>query len=292
MQKGFTLIEIIVTIAILIVVVGLISFRSANTFREESDLNKAALDIVSTLRLAQSRSLAAEQASKSGVYFSTSTSPYQYTLYLGSDYSSRAASSDELYDIPGNIEISSIDLAGENEVVFERITGITYQSGNIEIRLKNRPSRIKTIYVESSGKVSLTSSSISDEDRLKDSRHVHFAYSRFIATSTENLVLSFEGGVQEMINISDNILDDQIYWEGEVDVGGSVQELEIITHRLNNPDTLFSIHRDLRYNDKEVDIDIDGDPYYPGHTPILIHYDADGATTQGNSLYVSEPIWQ
>ena len=86
-------------------------------------------------------------------------------------------------------------------------------------------------------------SSPSDENRIKDSRHVHFDYSRVIFTATERLILTLDYDsspiIQEII-IANNLQDGQIFWQG--------QNIKIQTHRLNSPDTQFSIHRDKRYN--------------------------------------------
>lgn len=124
----------------------------------------------------------------------------------------------------------------------------------------------------------------------RDSRHVHFDYSRLISTSTESLILTFtydSSTLQETILIADNLKEGQIFWEGEINVGGEIQKLKIHTHRLNNPDTQFSIHRDRRYNNKALKIEISGDS-----SGSLIEYSADGLSTTKTSIYASEPQWQ
>ena len=125
-------------------------------------------------------------------------------------------------------------------------------------------------------------SSSSDENRIKDSRHVHFDYSRVISTAAERLILTFDYDsspiIQEII-ITDNLQDGQIFWEG--------QNIKIQTHRLNNPDTQFSVHRDRRYNTKNLKIEISGDS-----SGDLIRYQADGQTIKGNSIYVADPNLQ
>lgn len=125
-------------------------------------------------------------------------------------------------------------------------------------------------------------SSPSDENRIKDSRHVHFDYSRVISTAAERLILTFDYDsspiVQEII-IADNLQDGQIIWEG--------QNIKIQTHRLNNPDTQFSLHRDGRYNTKSLKVELSGDA-----SGDLIRYQANGQTAKGNSIYVTDPNLQ
>jgi len=290
---GFTLIELLVIVGISLILI-LLAFPNFRFFGKESDLANSAQEIVNTLRLAQNKTLASEKASQWGVYFKTSTQPHQYTLFEGSSFASRVTSSDEVHQLPKSIEIYEIDLWGGSEVVFERVTGYassTSQIGKVSIRLKDEPSKEKTIYVENSGLISLTNPSTpSDQDRLKDSRHVHFDYNRKISTSTEKLILTFTYDTSittKEIIIAEKIKDDQIYWEGEVDVGGEIQKLKIHTHRLNNLDTQFCIHRDRRYNNKALKVEISGDS-----SGELIKYDASGQTTKGTSIYVSEPSWQ
>ncbi len=131
----------------------------------------------------------------------------------------------------------------------------------------------------------------SDDNRIKDSRHVHFDYSRAVLTATEKLTLIFANSpnpdVSQDIIIADNLIAGQIFWEGEVLVGGEMQAVKIQTHRMNNPDTQFSLRRDKRYNTKAVNMTISGDA-----SGNLIQYQSNGQTTKGTSIYVADPNWQ
>ncbi|KPJ57514.1 hypothetical protein AMJ49_00030 [Parcubacteria bacterium DG_74_2] len=294
-NRSFTLIELLVIIGIFIVLIA-ITIPNFRFFEKELDLNNSAEEIINTLRLAQNKTLASELFSQWGVYFETSTQPHQYTLFQGESFATRATSSDEIHQLPGLIEIYEIDLWGGNEVVFEKVTGFassTSQFGKISTRVKTDPSKNRIIYIENSGLVGLTiPSALSDQNRVKDSRHVHFDYNRGISTSTEKIILTFTYNasiVTKEIIIADNMKDSQIFWEGDVDVGGEIQKLKIHTHRLNDPllTTQFCIHRDRRYNNRALKVEISGDA-----GEDLIQYDATGQTTQGSSIYVSEPIWQ
>lgn len=304
--KGFTIVELLVIVGILIILTA-ITIPNLHFFQKESDLNNTKEEVINTLRLAQNKTLASEGASQYGVYFDATSTPNQYTLFKGRAFSLRATSSDKIYKLPKTIKISEIDLWGGEEVVFARVSGwtsTTDQLGKITLELKIDPSKTKTIYIENSGQVGLTDPPApSDENRIKDSRHVHLYYGgREIVTSTEKLILTFEGLVTEEIIIGDNVKEGQIDWKGTVLVGGNNQILHIHTHRLNDydtpspcsylPCTVFSIQRDQRYNNKALDIDIWGVPGDPAETPDLIRYAANGSTIQGNSDYVSQPFWQ
>lgn len=287
---GFTLVELLITVGILAVLM-IMAVPAFQFFRGESELNETAEEIINTLRLAQNKTLASEGASNYGVHFEGD----KFVLFKGTSYDPLAPDNDT-HNLRKRLEIYEISLAGGgSEIIFEKLIGTTSQSGSVSLRLKADVSKIRTIYVENSGRVDLSSlPTPSDSNRIKDSRHVHFVYSgRTVSTTTEKLILKFDTAVTREIIIAENLKDDQIYWEGEVEVGGSIQKLKIHTHRLNDPytnDTQFCIHRDRRHNNKALSIDISGDL---GATPNLISFSADGlATNKGNSIYVSEPEWQ
>ena len=226
-----------------------------HNFQLETDLDNSAEELINTLRLAQQKTVASEGGSSWGVYFTTSTSPHQYVLFKGSNYLARDASKDEVHKISGVVLISGVNLGGSSEAVFNRISGASLSQGSIALTLKADLSKTKTIYIESSGRVgSGIPIAPSDANRLKDSRHVHADYSRYISTSTENLILTFS--YDNLTQIETMAVAD---WEGEFNVGGQVQKLKISTHRLNQPDSQFSIHRDGRYNSRALKIKLSGD---------------------------------
>lgn len=156
-SSGFTLPEFLVIVAILVILTGL-AVPTFLHFREESDLNDSAEEIVNALRVAQNKTLTSEGASQWGVYFTTSTVPQQYTLFKGNTYQSRVASFDETYRLPRSVEIYELSFGGEESVFFKRITGFassTIQTNRISIRLKNNLAKTRTIKIENSGQVGL-----------------------------------------------------------------------------------------------------------------------------------------
>lgn len=288
---GLALIELLVVMGILLLLAAITIF-GLRTFQQDSTLYNHTQAIIHTLRLAQNKTLASEGASQYGVYFDDSTTPHRYILFQGTSFASRDPILDELFQLPNPLAISNISLGGAKEVVFDRISGSTSQSGQISLQIVADPSKTSTVYIEGSGAVGTIAPAIpSDAAREKDSRHVHIEYGRTINTATEKLVLTFAAATQEII-LSQHIQGGQIYWEGEVTDGGQVQKLKIHTHRLNDISlgTQFSIHRDQRFNTKPLTIDIDAaaDPD-PG---TLIRYDVNGQITPGTSSYVSATIPQ
>jgi len=281
MKKGITLTEIMVVIGILMTVL-LISVPSFVFFQKRSSLDEDSKKTLYLLRLAQNKTLASEDSSQYGIYFDESSLPHQLILFKGESFSSRDISSDKVYAFSELVEISEINLGGASEVVFEKITGFSSQLGFVSLRLKSDPEQTRTIYIEDSGLVSFESSGLPGNGRIADTRHMHFEYTRFIDTATERVVLQFEGGVNKEIIILDNLQEDNFYWEGEVDVVGELQVLKIHTHILNDPYTLFCVHRDRRYNNKALTISISGDI-----SGSLADYTADGSEVSFGSIYVN-----
>lgn len=285
--KAFTLIETLLVIAFIGILLGLGISALRFTVRE-AELGETADGLMRTLRSARERTLRSDDASQYGVRFATSSVPAIYTLFKGPSYALRDSSADVAYRIPKDIVLFDVELGGGTEVVFTRLTGESSASGSIGIRVAADPGKTRRIYVDASGQVGKSALSIPSDTRDTDARHVHVSYSRYISTTTENLVLDFDGGaVTETIAISGSIEDEEITWEGTVTVGGEAQKLRIHTHRFNSPDTQFSIHRDRRYNNKSLTITLSGDS-----TGTLVEYAADGLSTTNSSLYAEEPEWQ
>lgn len=289
MKKAFTFIELIIVIAIFLALTTF-SLSAFFRFRRESALTNNAEEIIGALRMAQNRTLISKNLSRYGVYFKTTVSPHQYILFQGESYALRNDSFDETYEISSDVKIFEIDLAGGSEVVFNRLTGTTSQSGAISLRLDKDHSKTKIIHIKDSGQVSLVDFPVvSDAERIKDSRHVHFNYSRIIDTTNETITLTFSGStpVTEEIVLVDNLSDGQIYWEGAVNVDGDNQYLKVHTHRLNNLDTQFCIHRETDENNKALVITISGDG-----SGSLVEYSADGSVTIFPSIFCDNSQWQ
>ena len=286
-EKAFTLIEILVVIAVITILVAVI-VGVYSSFRSKIDLDTNSQMILNTLRLAQSKTLASEGASNYGVHFEQE----KCVLFKGNVYNP-VAPDNRFYDFSSRLEIpvaSGINLnGGGNEVIFDRITGNTFQSGEIKLQLKSDNSQCRIIKTDLSGEVSIKGTAVplsSPSPRVTDSRHVHFSYTgRIIDTANEIIILTFEDPVTTKdIKISDFIIGGQFDWEGTVDVGGDEQKIHIHTHWLNDPilGTQFCIHRDRRYNNKTLTVTISGDG-----SGDIINYTASGEESRGESIHLA-----
>jgi hypothetical protein len=124
-----------------------------------------------------------------------------------------------------------------------------------------------------------------------DSRHVHFNYNANAQDAlTLHLIFPDYPADNYDIDFQANLNPDrtEFFWEGTVLVGPTgqktEQKLKIHTHSLSSSAAQFCIHRDRRFNDKALRIDLDNEN--------LINYSAGGEVTQGTSAYVSEPELQ
>ncbi len=189
--------------------------------------------------------------------------------------------------------------------MFDKFTGAASKSGTISVRSKVDSSQSKTMYVTSSGVINFASAAPPDDNRVKDSRHVHVDYNRTISIDANNnineaITCTFykTDGTTVVVTIgagTSPVISGQIDTVCSTLVDGVSQTVSIQTHHLNDGNyakkNQFSIHRDRRYNNKRVKITLSGDS-----SGSLIDYSTDGLTTTSSSTYVSPSVsssnWQ
>lgn len=143
---GFTTLEFLITLSILAVLTTII-FTSMSVFRNSKALQIVTEDALSLLDKARGDTFSAKDGYAYGVHFESSI----MVLFRGPIYST-SDPNNKTIDVDGAVEIASISLSGGGqEVLFQRLTGKTSQSGTIIIRLRSDISKTKTIAIESSG---------------------------------------------------------------------------------------------------------------------------------------------
>jgi len=141
-QKGFSMIEI----ALIVVIFGAIIALGAPVFADfkiKNDLDVAKVNVVSSLRRAQSLSQVMKYDSSWGVHVTTG----EAIIFQGDSYETRVIDNDESLEI-----LSSFSLSGLDEVVFHKLTGNTSTTGSIVISSNRNES--KTITINEQGTVS------------------------------------------------------------------------------------------------------------------------------------------
>lgn len=145
-MKGLTIVEIIISIAI-IIVLGTITAFVFPRFRSSLVLHSALEDGLSLLEEAKSKTLSSENESQYGVNFASST----MTLFAGTTYNPLDPSNRRI-SFSSDVEISCISLVGgASSTVFERLTGETDQYGVIKFHLTSDPNAVQSLILLPSG---------------------------------------------------------------------------------------------------------------------------------------------
>lgn len=252
---GFTLLELLVSIGIITLIgaLGLVSFINSRNSRE---LITSAQNVLSVLRLAQSRALAGEDSSPWGVRLEQP----QFILFRGAGFA--GSTSTKSYLLPSTLEIANLTLSGGGqEVVFNRLDGRTNQPGSFDVRVRGSTSQIFSVTVDSSGKVYQAGTAPAVlGTRIVDTRHRNF-----------NLAGTIKGSLTMALTFSDPPNPDVVSsvtmtpapprttfdWTGTVSVGGQNQTLRIHALSITDAGTLLSVDRDCRKNTKKVKITFD-----------------------------------
>ena len=146
-KRGFTALEMLISLAIMALVASLIMSSMIN-YRKNRSLENAADQIEAYLQQARSRTISSEYQSSYGVHFSSSG----IVMYKGS-YATSQENKQIAFD--SYVEISTISInGGGSDVYFHRLTGVATTTATIVVRLKDDPTKQKTIQVNSAGIVS------------------------------------------------------------------------------------------------------------------------------------------
>jgi len=128
LSKGFTLLEVLVVLAIIGLLVVILT-TSFNSFNKNQSLQKDTENIVAVLKQARNQTLASKNSNSYGVHFASST----ITLFVGNVYDQNSLTNEITYLNQNNL-ISGLSLYGAStSVVFQKLTGETGQYGTINI---------------------------------------------------------------------------------------------------------------------------------------------------------------
>ncbi len=148
MQRGFTMIEIIVVIGVLM----LISSGATILFLSTQANNQREVivnELISSLRKAQSRAINGENQSEFGIYFEE----HKYIEFQGASY--MEGNPDNIVNLlPAGVTIRNINFNGDDFVYYERMTGEANYEGSVDIAVVGIADA-KRISVNKSGIVNL-----------------------------------------------------------------------------------------------------------------------------------------
>ncbi|MFC1757008.1 Tfp pilus assembly protein FimT/FimU [Patescibacteria group bacterium] len=149
-NKGFSVVELLIGIAVVLVLFGVISSAFLR-FRDTQALNSTSEQIISLLDESRLKTISSKNSSQHGVRFeSDKIIRFEGEVFLESD------SSNEELIISESVEIVNITLiGGGDDLVFQKLSGNTNQSGSLTIRSKKDNTKTKIINIEPSGAVSV-----------------------------------------------------------------------------------------------------------------------------------------
>lgn len=142
-SKGFTVVEMLVALAIMLILLA-VGVSAFSGLARKSAVNKEADIVLSYIDKAHRQTVAAVEGSSFGVRFSTSTADF----FEGSSYA--AASEVTSYALSPGISLSISLSGGEEEVVFERLTGEASATGTIDV-VNDSGTASKRIIINASG---------------------------------------------------------------------------------------------------------------------------------------------
>lgn len=145
-RHGFTLIEMIATIAVLGIIVAL-SVTSFINFNKREALEQETGKIVALLSEARAQTMSAKGGSDYGVHFEAQKA----VLFKGSVYNV-GADTNRVQMLNSAVKISSIAFAqGGSDVVFKKLTGGSTKSGTITIVSVRDSTDTKTVTIATTG---------------------------------------------------------------------------------------------------------------------------------------------
>ena len=145
-NKGFTMIEMVIVVAIMALLLAVIT-SPFQSFRNSKALDTTSEEALSLFSEARGNTLSAKDGYQYGVHLESS----KMVLFRGGTYSSLDTNNKTVV-LDNALEISSIVLEGAgSDIVFDKLTGKTSQSGSFVIRVKSDTSKIRTITVVGTG---------------------------------------------------------------------------------------------------------------------------------------------
>lgn len=149
-ERGATLLEILVAVGLLAMISSLV-LASFSQFRARKTLDATIESTLSAFSRAHLDTIASLNDKQYGVHLDADKAVY----FVGTTYNAGDATNIP-YVLNSAIEIADISLTGGgSDVIFEKLTGGTGQSGTFVIRVKADPSKKGVITVNGTGAISL-----------------------------------------------------------------------------------------------------------------------------------------
>ena len=149
-RRGFSLAEIMVSIAIMLLIVGISSYVFQNTNKKQS-LEKAVTNVVSVINSVRSLAVSSKEFCSYGLNISTTTNSITSFVVLPDSncFAGSFSTTTLLLNNFGTI-ISSSTVSG-GQIIFQKVNGNTTNTGSFILQLKNDSNSSTTITIYSIG---------------------------------------------------------------------------------------------------------------------------------------------
>lgn len=145
-MKGFTLIEIIIVLAILFLLAVLV-IPPFSDFRRHEILRSTAFEVEALLQQARSQTLASKNDSNFGVWFGED----RVVVFAGNEFDENDLDNRVVF-LSTAVMISDIALSDDSAfVVFERLTGEASFHGQVELSLVSNPTKTRIVNISRAG---------------------------------------------------------------------------------------------------------------------------------------------
>lgn len=144
-SKGYTLIEIVIVIAIL-AILSTVTASVYKRYQTSQALDKDTALVSSLLNQSRVLTLSSKDNVKHGLYLEAN----QVTLFSGSSYVV-GTSTNVVFPLNNTVSLSATLPSGTTSIIFERLTGKTFQNGTITLTSLVNPSSTKSITIYGSG---------------------------------------------------------------------------------------------------------------------------------------------
>ena len=145
-MKGFTLLEILLALGI-VAILSFFGVVSLSNFNKDKALSIETEKVLSLISKARSFTLSGRDESAYGIHFEER----KIVLFKGPTYSSEAEGN-EAQTLNAEVALSGISLSGgSSEVLFEKLSGTTFQSGTVTLASVRDASRTKTVTIAGTG---------------------------------------------------------------------------------------------------------------------------------------------
>ncbi len=149
-ERGFSLIEIILVIAVMSLISGVILF-SFSTLNQNYALEGSAQNAVALFKDARGRTLSAKNNSQYGIHIASTS----LILFPGSIFVSGNPNNETL-NFSQSVAVGTTTLSGAGfDIIFSRLKGTPSQFGTTSVYLVNNSSKYMNIFIRESGLVEI-----------------------------------------------------------------------------------------------------------------------------------------